>query len=35
MAHADVRPVRIRLADPGEVDTLLDADAYRRVLAEQ
>jgi glycine cleavage system H protein len=27
--------VRIRLSDSGEVDTLLDADAYRRVLAEQ
>jgi glycine cleavage system H protein len=27
--------VRIRLADPGEVDGLLDADAYRELLAEQ
>jgi glycine cleavage system H protein len=27
--------VRIRLSDPGEVDSLLDADAYRGVLAEQ
>ncbi len=26
--------VRIRLADPGEVAALLDADAYRRLLAE-
>ena len=27
--------VRIRLTDPSEVDSLLDADAYRAVLAEQ
>jgi glycine cleavage system H protein len=27
--------VRVRLADAGEVDALLDADAYRQVLAEQ
>jgi hypothetical protein len=27
--------VRIRLADPAEVDTLLDVAAYRQVLAEQ
>jgi glycine cleavage system H protein len=27
--------VRIRLADPGEVDSLLDAEAYKQVLAEQ
>ena len=27
--------VRIRLADPGEVDDLLDAGAYRQVLADQ
>jgi glycine cleavage system H protein len=27
--------VRIRLADPSEVDSLLDLDAYKRVLAEQ
>ena len=27
--------VRIRLADPAEVDALLDAEAYRRLLAEQ
>ena len=27
--------IRIRLADPAEVDTLLDADAYKQVLAEQ
>jgi glycine cleavage system H protein len=27
--------VRIRLSDPGEVDTLLDADAYGQVLADQ
>jgi glycine cleavage system H protein len=27
--------VRIRLSDPSEVDTLLDIDAYRRLLAEQ
>jgi glycine cleavage system H protein len=26
--------VRIRLTDPGEVDDLLDADAYRRLLDE-
>ena len=27
--------IRIRLADPSEADGLLDADAYRAVLAEQ
>ncbi|HUJ55705.1 MAG TPA: glycine cleavage system protein GcvH [Gaiellaceae bacterium] len=27
--------VRIRLADPGEADGLLDVDAYRQILAEQ
>jgi glycine cleavage system H protein len=27
--------IKIRLADPAEVDGLLDADAYRRVLEEQ
>ena len=27
--------VRIRIAEPGEVDTLLDAQAYRDVIAEQ
>ena len=27
--------VRIRLSDSSEVDSLLDADAYRQVLAEQ
>jgi glycine cleavage system H protein len=27
--------VRIRLSDPGEVEGLLDADAYRKLLAEQ
>jgi glycine cleavage system H protein len=27
--------IRIRLADSGEVDALLDADAYRQVLAAQ
>jgi glycine cleavage system H protein len=27
--------VRIRLADPGEVDSLLDAEAYQALLAEQ
>jgi len=27
--------IRIRLSDPSEVDGLLDADAYRAVLAEQ
>ena len=27
--------VRIRLTDPTEVDALLDADAYRALLAEQ
>ena len=27
--------VRIRLSDPGEVDSLLDADAYRQHLADQ
>ena len=27
--------VRIRLDDPGEADSLLDAEAYKQVLAEQ
>ena len=27
--------VRVRLADPGEADSLLDAEAYRQFLAEQ
>jgi glycine cleavage system H protein len=27
--------VRIRLSDPSEVDDLLDADAYKQVVAEQ
>ena len=27
--------VKIRLSDPGEVDGLLDADAYRQLLDEQ
>ncbi len=27
--------IRIRLGDPGETDTLLDADAYRQVLTDQ
>jgi glycine cleavage system H protein len=27
--------VRIRLADPAEVESLLDAEAYKQVLAEQ
>jgi glycine cleavage system H protein len=27
--------VRIRLSDPAEVDSLLDVDAYRQLLAEQ
>ena len=27
--------VRIRLSDPGEVEGLLDAEAYRQLLAEQ
>jgi glycine cleavage system H protein len=27
--------VRVRLTDPGEVDSLMDAEAYRRHLAEQ
>ncbi len=27
--------IRIRLSDPGEVDSLLDVDAYRKLLAEQ
>ena len=27
--------VRIRLGDPAELDTLLDVDAYRQLLAEQ
>ncbi|MGZ4310015.1 MAG: glycine cleavage system protein GcvH [Gaiellaceae bacterium] len=27
--------VRVRLSDPGEADSLMDAEAYRRHLAEQ
>jgi glycine cleavage system H protein len=27
--------VRVRLSDPSEVDSLLDLDAYRQILAEQ
>jgi glycine cleavage system H protein len=27
--------IRIRLSDPGEVDALLDADAYKQFLSEQ
>ena len=27
--------LRIRMSDPGEVDALLDLDAYKQVLAEQ
>jgi glycine cleavage system H protein len=27
--------IRVRLSDPSEVESLLDADAYRAVLAEQ
>ena len=27
--------VRIRVSDPGEVDSLLDAEAYKQLLAEQ
>jgi glycine cleavage system H protein len=27
--------VRISLTNPGEVDELLDADAYRKLIAEQ
>jgi glycine cleavage system H protein len=27
--------IRIRLSDPSEVDSLLDAEAYRQLLAEQ
>ena len=27
--------VRVRLSDPGEADALLDADAYRALLADQ
>jgi glycine cleavage system H protein len=27
--------VRVRLSDPGEADTLLDAEAYKQLLAEQ
>ena len=27
--------IRIRLADPGEADSLLDAEAYKQLLAEQ
>ena len=27
--------IRIRLTDPGEANSLLDADAYREVIAEQ
>jgi glycine cleavage system H protein len=27
--------IRIRLSDPGELDSLLDVGAYKQVLAEQ
>jgi glycine cleavage system H protein len=27
--------IRIRVSDPGEVDALLDVDAYRQVLENQ
>jgi glycine cleavage system H protein len=27
--------IRVRLSDPSEVDSLLDLDAYRQILAEQ
>jgi glycine cleavage system H protein len=27
--------IRIRMTDPGEVDGLLDADAYRKLIADQ
>ena len=27
--------IRIRLGDPSEVDALLDAEAYKQVVAEQ
>ena len=27
--------VRIRLSDPSEIDSLLDAEAYKQVLADQ
>jgi glycine cleavage system H protein len=27
--------VRVRLSDPGEIDSLLDVEAYRQVLADQ
>ena len=27
--------IRVRLTEPGEVDGLLDADAYRKLLEEQ
>ena len=27
--------IRIRLTEPAEIDTLLDVEAYRQVLAEQ
>jgi glycine cleavage system H protein len=27
--------IRIRMSDPGETETLLDADAYRALIAEQ
>ena len=27
--------IRVRLTDPAEVDSLLDAEAYKQVLAEQ
>jgi glycine cleavage system H protein len=27
--------VKVRLSDPGEADSLLDADAYREMLKEQ
>jgi glycine cleavage system H protein len=34
-AYGDGWLVRIRMSDPAEVDTLLDAEAYKSFLAEQ
>jgi glycine cleavage system H protein len=33
--HGDGWLVRVRLSDPGEAESLMDAEAYRRHLAEQ
>ena len=33
--YSDGWLVRIRLSDPGEVDSLLDVEAYKQLLAEQ